>query len=109
MIRKLYKPNLKEISQKNKKDQKHKPPPPYKTHAENYYYIKQMNNRTQLVIQLIGNETIKGIIEWYDEKCIKVKKLEGGNLILFKHQIKYICKNPDFPDERREKERGETD
>lgn len=109
MIRKLYKPNLKEINQKNKKDLKHKPPPPYKTHAENYYYVKQMNNRTQLVIQLTGAEIIKGIIEWYDEKCVKVKKLDGGNLIIFKSQIKYIFKNPEFADERKEKEHEAAD
>ncbi len=102
MIRKLIKPNLREINQKLKKETKHKPPPPYKTHAENYYYIKQMNNRTQLVLELIGGDTLKGIIEWYDEKCLKVKKLDGGNLIVFKSQIKYIYKNPDFVQEKKE-------
>lgn len=102
MIRKLIKPNLREINEKFKKDVKRKPPPPYKTHAENYYYIKQMNNRTQVVCELINAEVLKGIIEWYDEKCLKIKKLEGGNLILFKSQIKYIYKNPDYVQEKKE-------
>jgi sRNA-binding regulator protein Hfq len=103
MIRKLIKPNFKEIKQKSNQEGRHKPPPPYKTHAENYYYIKQMNNRTQLVFELLGGEVLKGMLDWYDEKCLKVKKQDGGTLIVFKSQIKYIYKNPDFaeakPDE----------
>ncbi len=100
MTRKLIKPNFRQIKQNAQKESKRKPPPPYKTHAENYYYIKQMNNRTHLVLQLTDGETLKGILEWYDEKCIKIKKENGENLILFKSQIKYIYKNPEFADDR---------
>jgi hypothetical protein len=93
MIRKLITPNLREIKQRADKENKHKPPPPYKTHAENYYYIKQMNNRTQLVLELVSGDTLKGLLDWYDEKCLK---------IVFKTQIKYIFKNPDFAEQKRE-------
>jgi len=102
MIRKLIKPNFKEIKQKSSQDQKRKPPPPYKPHAENYYYIKQMNNRTQLVFELLSGDVLKGILDWYDEKCLKVKKADGSALIVFKSQIKYIYKNPDFAEPKRE-------
>ncbi len=102
MMRKLIKPNLKEIKQKSDQENRRKPPPPYKTHAENYYYIKQMNNRTQLVLELVGGEILKGLLDWYDEKCLKVKKLDGGTLIVFKSQIKYIYKNPDFAEPKHE-------
>jgi hypothetical protein len=102
MIRKLITPNLREIKQKTEKENKHKPPPPYKTHAENYYYIKQMNNRTQLILELVGGETLKGMIDWYDEKCLKIKKLDGGTLIVFKSQLKFIYKNPEFAEDKRE-------
>jgi sRNA-binding regulator protein Hfq len=102
MIRKLIKPNFKEIKQKSNQENRRKPPPPYKTHAENYYYIKQMNNRTQLVLELANGETLKGVLDWYDEKCLKVKKLDGGTLIVFKSQIKFIYKNPDFAEPKRE-------
>lgn len=96
MNRKLIKPDLKELKKNIKKDKK-KPPPPYKTHAENYYYIKQMNNRTPMVIHLEDGSVLKGRIEWYDEKCIKFK-LEGNaeSYILFKHTIKYMHKNPEL-------------
>lgn len=102
MIRKLIKPNFKEIKQKSNQENKHKPPPPYKTHAENYYYIKQMNNRTQLVFELLSGDVLKGLLDWYDEKCLKVKKPDGGTLIVFKSQIKYIYKNPDFAEPKHE-------
>ncbi len=100
MTRRLIKPNLKEIKKVAKKDSKKKPAPPYKTHAENYYYIKQMNNRTSMVVELINGELLKGRIEWYDEKCIKIKCDDESNFIVFKHVVKYMYKNPDVHDER---------
>jgi RNA chaperone Hfq len=103
MSRKLIKPDLNEIKKYVKKDTKKKPPPPYKTHAENYYYIKQMNNRTHMVVELLNGEVIKGRIEWYDEKCIKIKD-DNSNFIIFKHSIKYMHKDPDFSDEDNKQE-----
>ena len=107
MTRKLIKPDLNEIKKHQKKDAKKKPPPPYKTHAENYYYIKQMNNRTPMVVALVDGTQFKGRIEWYDEKCIKVKTEDGENYIVFKHFIKYIFKNPEYSDEKQDRENKE--
>ena len=95
MNRKLIKPDLKELKKNAKKDKK-KPPPPYKTHAENYYYIKQMNNHTPMVITLMDGTVMKGRIEWYDEKCIKFKIQDGSlSYIIFKHIVKYMHKDPE--------------
>ncbi len=104
MTRKLIKPDLNEIKKFQKKEAKRKPPPAYKTHAENYYYIKQMNNRTSMVIELVNGEVIKGRIEWYDEKCIKVRKEDNENFIVFKHFIKYMYKIPDEAGDDEEQE-----
>ncbi|MCP4221687.1 MAG: hypothetical protein GY765_44100, partial [bacterium] len=60
MTRKLIKPDLNEIKKFQKKDARKKPAPPYKTHAENYYYIKQMNNHTHMVIEMIDDSSFKG-------------------------------------------------
>jgi RNA chaperone Hfq len=106
MIRKLIKPDLNEIKKFQKKEQKKKPPPPYKTHAENYYYVKQMNNRTPMIVQLVTGEALKGRIEWYDERCIKIKDDTEENYIVFKHVIKYMYKNPDAVDEEDQEEDG---
>ncbi len=93
MTRKLIKPDLNEAKKFLKKDTRKKPPPPYRTHAENYYYVKQMNNKTMLIIELIDDTRIKGCIEWYDERCLKIKKEDGDNIILFKHYIKFMHKD----------------
>jgi hypothetical protein len=103
MNRKLIKPNLRDIKQKSLKDTKRKPPPPYKTNAENYYYIKQMNNHVPLIFELINGETIKGRIEWYDEKCLKIRRPDGDNIILYKTHLKYLFKDPAFIEEHPEK------
>lgn len=96
MLRKLIKPNLRDLKAAGRKDGKRKPPPPYKTHAENYYYIKQMNNHTALVIELINGETYHARLEWYDEKCIKIKQADGLTKLVFKSHIKCIFKDPAF-------------
>ncbi|MCP5106898.1 MAG: hypothetical protein GY950_26170, partial [bacterium] len=69
-----------------------------------YYYIKQMNNRTHMVIELLDGNLFKGKIEWYDEKCLKIKTEDGENFIVFKHFIKYMYKNLEFADEKKDKE-----
>lgn len=96
-MRKLIRPNLSELKEKIVQEKpaqpKKKTPPAYETHAENYYYIKQMSNRTPMVVVLSSGEIIKGIIEWYDKECIKVTRDNAPNLIIYKHSIQYIYKD----------------
>jgi sRNA-binding regulator protein Hfq len=75
--------------------QRRKPTPPEKTHAEEYYFVKQMNAKTPMVITLDGGEELRGWIEWYDEECIKVNRADAPNLLLFKRAIRYMCKDPE--------------
>ena len=70
-----------------------KPAPPEQTNAENFYYQKQMQSRTPMVVVLQDGEEIRGIIEWYDKCCIKVNRENGGpNLMIYKPAIKYMFK-----------------
>ena len=70
-----------------------KPAPPEQTNAENFYYQKQMQSRTLMVIVLRDGEEIRGIIEWYDRNCIKVNRENGEpNLMIYKPAIKYMFK-----------------
>lgn len=70
-----------------------KPAPPEQTNAENFYYQKQMQSRTPMVILLRDGEEIHGIIEWYDRNCIKVNRENGDpNLMIYKPAIKYMFK-----------------
>jgi len=70
-----------------------KPAPPEQTNAENFYYQKQMQSRTQMVIVLRDGEEVHGVIEWYDRNCIKVNREDGEpNLMIYKPAIKYMYK-----------------
>ena len=66
--------------------------PPEQTNAENFYYQKQMQSKTPMVIVLCDEEEIHGIIEWYDKNCIKVNRTDGPNLMIYKPSIKYLYK-----------------
>jgi host factor-I protein len=67
--------------------------PPEQTNAENFYYQKQMQSRTPMVVVLRDGEEVHGIIEWYDKTCIKVIREDGGpNLMIYKPAIKYMFK-----------------
>jgi sRNA-binding regulator protein Hfq len=67
--------------------------PPEQTNAENFYYQKQMQSRTPMVIVLRDGEEVRGYIEWYDRSCIKVNRDSGDpNLMIYKPAIKYMYK-----------------
>ena len=69
-----------------------KAPPPDQTNAENFYYQKQMQSKTPMVIVLSDGEEIHGVIEWYDKTCIKVNRAGSPNLMIYKPSIKYLYK-----------------
>lgn len=66
--------------------------PPEQTNAENFYYQKQMQSKTQMVIVLTDGEEVHGCIEWYDRACIKVNRTGAPNLMIYKPSIKYMYK-----------------
>jgi host factor-I protein len=66
--------------------------PAEQTNAENFYYQKQMQSKTPMVIVLRDGEEIRGMIEWYDKSCIKVNRNTGPNLMIYKPSIKYMYK-----------------
>ena len=67
-------------------------PPPDQTNAENFYYQKQMQSKTPMVIVLADDEEIHGVIEWYDKACLKVNRVGAPNLVIYKPSIKYMFK-----------------
>ena len=68
-----------------------KMPPAEQTHAENFYYQKQIQTQTPLVVVLQSGDEVHGVLEWYDKACIKLNRREG-NLLVYKHAIKYMYK-----------------
>lgn len=46
-----------------------------------------------MVVVLSGdNETIHGVIEWYDKNCIKLNRPNEPNLLIMKSAIRYMYK-----------------
>lgn len=70
-----------------------KPAPPEQTHAENFYYQKQIQSKTQMVVVTREGEELHGIIEWYDRNCLKLNRAAGqSNLLIYKSSIRYMFK-----------------
>jgi host factor-I protein len=93
--RKLIRPSLAEI----KEQMTVRPPRKERrasasdqTNAENFYYVKQMQNKTPMVIVLQDGETVHGVIEWYDKNSIKLNRPSEPPLLVLKHYIKYMYK-----------------
>jgi host factor-I protein len=66
--------------------------PPEQTNAEQFYYSKQMQGKTHMIVVLTDGEQLEGIIEWYDRECLKLNRNGAPNLLLYKHSIKYMYK-----------------
>jgi host factor-I protein len=96
MNRKLIRPDLTEIKeqfQASAKVYRHrKPVPPEQTNAESFYYLKQMQNKTRMVIVLKDGEEIRGVIEWYDKHSLKIHRPSDPNILLPKDNVKYMYK-----------------
>ena len=97
--RKLIRPSFQEAKAEAKgqkpplsKDPHKRSAPPEQTNAENFYYVKQMQARTPIVVVLQDGENIHGVIEWYDKYCIKVNRVTEPNLLIYKSNIKYLYK-----------------
>ena len=67
-------------------------PPTEQTNAENFYYQKQMQTKTPMVVVLRDGEEVHGYIEWYDKSCIKLNRTGAPNLMIYKPAIKYMFK-----------------
>ena len=92
--RKLIRPSLTDLRDQmgSRSPQRKKPAPPDQTNAENFYYVKQMQAKTPMVVVLQDGEQIRGVIEWYDQSCIKVNRVSEPNLLIYKPGIKYLYK-----------------
>jgi small nuclear ribonucleoprotein (snRNP)-like protein len=103
MNRKLIRPDLTEIKEQfhstAKAYRQRRPVPPEQTNAESFYYLKQMTNKTRMVIMLKDGEEIRGIIEWYDKNALKVHRQDAPNILLLKDNIKYMYKENEDKDQ----------
>ena len=98
--RKLIRPSLAEIKEQlvTVRPPRKRPSPNEQTNAENFYYLKQMQNKTPMVIVLQDGETIHGIIDWYDRNSIKLNRPAEPPVMVLKHYIKYMYKENEDKD-----------
>ena len=67
--------------------------PPQDTNAEIFYYKKQIEGHIPMVVILQDGEKILGTIEWYDRHALKINREGEPNIMLLKHNIKYMYKD----------------
>jgi host factor-I protein len=65
---------------------------PEQTHAEVFYFQKQIQSKTQVTIVLRNGETFEGVLEWYDRNSLRLLRRDQSNLMIFKTAIKYMFK-----------------
>lgn len=107
--RKLIRPALSDLRRDMGPRGLRKGAPPEQTNAESFYYLKQMQARTPVVVLLVDGEELRGWIEWYDKDAIKLNREHAPNLLLQKHAIKYLYKEEEERPFRRRKVRTEPD
>ena len=102
--RKLFRPTLTDLKEQQfaprpvpaapqQPQPRKKPAPPEQTHAENFYYVKQMQSHSPVAVVLTDGEVLHGTVEWYDRDCIKLTRNGSPNLLVYKHSIKYLFKD----------------
>ena len=63
------------------------------SHAEAFYFQKQIHSQTLMIFVLEDGQQIQGYIEWYDRNSIKVQ--HGARTLIYKASIKYLYKAAD--------------
>jgi sRNA-binding regulator protein Hfq len=106
--RKLIRPSLSEVRRDAAAPRgTRKGAPAEQTNAESFYYLKQMQSRTPIVVRLVDGEELRGWIEWYDKDALKLNRENAPNLLLQKSAIKYLYKEEEERQFRRRRVRAE--
>lgn len=106
--RKLIRPSLSDVRREPGGARgARKAAPPEQTNAESFYYLKQMQARTAIVVRLVDGEELRGWIEWYDKDALKLNREDAPNLLLQKSAIKYLYKEEEERQFRRRRARAE--
>ena len=72
---------------------KGKTPPPDDTRQEAAYLKTLGENQTPVSIKLMDGEVVRGWIEYYDRRMVRLTRDGAPNLFIFKHDISYIAED----------------
>lgn len=64
--------------------------PPEQTFEEVKYLKRLIEHKTLVCVRLSDGEEVRGVIEYYDQRFIRVTRDGAPNLFIFKHDIKYL-------------------
>ena len=64
------------------------------SHAEAFYFQKQIQQQTEMTVVLEDGEELHGILEWYDRCSIKLRA-GRQRVLIYKSGIKYLFKTSD--------------
>jgi RNA chaperone Hfq len=64
---------------------------PESSHAEAFYFQKQMQQQTEMTVVLEDGEQLHGVIQWYD-KCVVKLRVGRSRALVYKAGIKYLYK-----------------
>lgn len=74
-----------------------KTPPPEDTFEEAAYLKSLGEKQRPVLIKLVDGEIVRGWIEYYDRKMIRLTREGAPNLFIFKHEIMYIAEDQGGP------------
>ena len=72
---------------------KGKTPPPDDTHQEAAYLKALGEAQAPVSIKLMDGEVVRGWIEYYDRRMVRLTRDGAANLFIFKHDIAYIAED----------------
>jgi host factor-I protein len=61
------------------------------SHAEAFYFQKQMQQQTEMTVVLEDGEEIHGIVQWFD-RCVVKLRAGRKRVLIYKPSIKYLYK-----------------
>ena len=64
--------------------------PPEQTFEEIKYLKHLIDQKITVCVKLSDEEEVRGVIEYYDQRFIRITRIGAPNLFIFKHDIKYL-------------------
>ena len=68
--------------------------PVEQTFEETRYLKHLIDLRIPIRVRLADNDEVTGVVEYYDQRFLRITRKDGPNLFIFKHDIKYLYEVP---------------
>ena len=64
--------------------------PVEQTFEEVKYLKRLIDEKIPVCVKLTGDEEVFGMVEYYDQRFLRLTRAGAPNLFIFKHDIKYL-------------------